>query len=625
MLMLLLLLFYSILTQADIPLPPETTLRKVSESREWLRLLHYKPTYFFGRLRSEIDGGDFFLSPDGNSDPYAELVADIQAFTVNDRKIGKLKQTPQCAFPLRLEFIKKNLGLTFNEGSCEEYKAFMDRFSPSSTTLVFSSAYPNNPGSMFGHTFLRVNSAKVPHNDLLDQGVSYAAVVGDDENTFAFIWGGLMGGYIGQYSVLPYYVKVNEYSHAESRDLWEYDLGLSAEETRRLVAHTWEVETNGYKNYFFLDENCSYEIMILLEVAKLDWNLLTFPLFIVPAETIKTLRKTPGAITRVNYRPSLQRRMARARDDLNSDDRKAFDGLIGKKIALSDVSNTNVLDAYLIYLQYQKQEAGKDYPPEAREQMKAALIRRSQLPQGNMAGPDWSKMHLSRPDYAHGPAELGLHYGQENTEGFLSGSFEFAYHDLLNPDRGFTPFSQIQFPNFEFNYFTERKELQWTRLEFFSVISLFPFETLERRISWKVRVGFFPFRDLAPRLVRLFHFETEAGLSFSPFSKNLIFYSLLGPNIEAGPALKRGYRAGLKSESALLASFFSKLKAGPKWETHWEALKGEKEAIFHEFGAQASYSPIRDWEFRAEYSKILHTASTLENYAFFKLGILYYF
>jgi hypothetical protein len=36
----------------------------------------------------------------------------------------------------------------------------------------------------------------------------------------------------GEYSLMPYYRKVKEYGDFESRDLWEYELNLSPEETR---------------------------------------------------------------------------------------------------------------------------------------------------------------------------------------------------------------------------------------------------------------------------------------------------------------------------------------------------------------------------------------------------------
>lgn len=41
---------------------------------------------------------------------------------------------------------------------------------------------------------------------------------------------------------MPYYRKVKEYGDFESRDLWEYELNLTPEETRFLVSHIWEMQ-----------------------------------------------------------------------------------------------------------------------------------------------------------------------------------------------------------------------------------------------------------------------------------------------------------------------------------------------------------------------------------------------
>ena len=283
----------------------------VARSKYWLRLLHYHSASFFRGPRSQIDGEGFFFSPIGFKDPEAELRASVEAFSKNNQ-IGKFKLHAQCAFPERYRFLKEALKLTIPDVPCPKVDDFLSRFKAKSATLVFSSAYPNNPGSMFGHTFLRINSTEGTDEkklDLLDYGISFAAAVGEDANPFAFLALGLTGGYRGQFSMLPYYAKVSEYINSESRDIWEYDLNISAEQTRRMILHAWELETNSYLDYYFFDENCAYELLALLEIARPDWDLLDFPIYVIPAETIKKVTGIPGAVTRVKFRPSLRKKM----------------------------------------------------------------------------------------------------------------------------------------------------------------------------------------------------------------------------------------------------------------------------------------------------------------------------
>src|SRR5690606_5397884 len=111
---------------------------------------------------------------------------------------------------------------------------------PTGVSLVYSSAYPNNPASMFGHTFLKIESSR--KSNLIDTGINFAAYTPKNPNMLAFMFNGVAGGYLGMWSIEPYFTKVNQYVNSESRDLWEYELNLSKEETHHLLMHLWELE-----------------------------------------------------------------------------------------------------------------------------------------------------------------------------------------------------------------------------------------------------------------------------------------------------------------------------------------------------------------------------------------------
>jgi hypothetical protein len=87
----------------------------------------------------------------------------------------------------------------------------------------------NNPASMFGHTFLRVDKNREgPEQTLLNYGVNYAANVDTKNvNALAYAFEGLFGFFRGTFTLFPYYAKVQEYSNWESRDLWEYELDFT--------------------------------------------------------------------------------------------------------------------------------------------------------------------------------------------------------------------------------------------------------------------------------------------------------------------------------------------------------------------------------------------------------------
>ena len=73
----------------------------------------------------------------------------------------------------------------------------------------------------------------------------------DDVDGFEYITKGLFGGYLGYFSVKQYYKTIFEYGNMENRDIWEYDLNLTKEETMKLFNHLWEMQGIGSYYYFF--------------------------------------------------------------------------------------------------------------------------------------------------------------------------------------------------------------------------------------------------------------------------------------------------------------------------------------------------------------------------------------
>ena len=188
----LLLFFLNINQSQAANLPSAELIRTVAYETEWLNLLHYQHKSFF-RYQSEIDGGDFFLSEQGRKNPEAELKATIESIE-STKELGVLKQRPFCIFRARYDYLQKRLGLKYPNIQCEKWDGFFDRFNqPQNVSLIFSSAYTNNPASMFGHLFLKVSSIRP--SDLLDTGVNFAAQVPPEENPLAFFYFGVLGGY----------------------------------------------------------------------------------------------------------------------------------------------------------------------------------------------------------------------------------------------------------------------------------------------------------------------------------------------------------------------------------------------------------------------------------------------
>ena len=235
---------------------------------------------------------------------------------------------PQCRFPARYAWLKRELGAPpdFVDQPCPLLDTWRTGISAEAVTLVYATAYLNGPASMYGHTFLRLSRATGEGNPLLDYAVNFAADA-DTKNGLLYAFLGLTGGFAGHFYVVPYYVKVQEYTNMESRDLWEYELSFTGEQVQRLVLHAWETRTT-YFDYYFIDENCSYQLLTLLEAAEPSLHLIDrFGGRVVPADTVRAVLEQPGLIRRVASRPSLVSTMTERKARLDGRELRSAEAL----------------------------------------------------------------------------------------------------------------------------------------------------------------------------------------------------------------------------------------------------------------------------------------------------------
>jgi hypothetical protein len=613
----------------------DDSIVRLSQGSYWLRLLHYEKS-FWGGYRSRVEGEEFFFAKDGKTNPTSEMKETLSAFNRN-MEVGRLKQHPQCAFPERYRYLKESLNLKTQDVDCPKLKEYLAKFDPESVTLVFSSAYPHNPGSMFGHTFLRINSRAKDRKkqDLLDWGISYAAQVAEDENGFAFVYFGLTGGYRGQFSLLPYYAKVNEYVNNESRDLWEYELNLNREETYRLLRNIWEIETNTYFKYYFLDENCSYLLLAFLEVAKPEWHLMDkFPIYVIPGETVKAINDIPGAVTQVKYRPSLQKKMMRNYELLNSAQKDSFHYLIAQKMVPSEVNDAKTLDSVSDYLLYVKKKKDNELSPEENRLFRAVLLKRSKL--GQVAGEAESDSGSalndpSRPDLAHDTFRLGLSSGVESrgwiqprSQSFQELQFKFAFHDLLNCDLGYTPFSQVDFPTLTLRYYNKSQQIRFENIHILSLTSLSPLKALEKHPSWTFHLEYLSPKDLTCDHCQVFHFDLGGGLTLGIGSENAVLYSLWLGQFEAGNSFRLGYRFLPKWQvgSVIKVTDAYKVQLLSNWV--WDLFQRDRRGHFFEFQVNQSLALGRTWDLRLTLQSILNS-ETNSSFHEGKFSVHYYF
>lgn len=517
----------------------EAVRLKLHEERGWRALLHYGKT-FTGTYRSKIDDTKFFNSPAGRIDPEAELVSTLQSFFQADSKDG---QNGICRFPARYAWLAERLHIDRTQlpaVSCSERDTSLGAIDAKSAVLVFPVGHINSPASMFGHTLIRIDGSS--KSNLISYAVNYSAA-NTDSNGFSYAWKGLTGMYKGYYSLMPYYDKVREYNDLEHRDMWEYRLNLTEPEVKRMLHHIWELQ-GIESSYYFLDENCSYNLMFLIEVARPELQLTDKTgLFVLPSDTVRIVMDN-GIVEEVKYRASQGtkiRKMISLLDpagqerayDISSrmDDPARVKGLPGEtlnKIRILDLASG------FVQFRFSRKEIEKDVY--SRQYLKI-LTERSSL---GAAPEDLYRIEEpARPDAGHGSTKISAATGVHRGKLFGELNVRPEFHGLLDPDGGYLPGAQIKFLDTAVRYGAGSERVHLKSLHVIDIISIAPRDRFFKPVSWKVNTGFDRemLRDGEEHLI--YRLNTGGGFSYpSPFGG--IWYALGELDINAGPEFRAG-------------------------------------------------------------------------------------
>ena len=467
----------------------------LASEREWHLLLHYRQNLFSG-YTSEADDPQFFLSPSGRTDPQSELESTI-ASLFSDEPVGSSKQPAQCAFIARYHWLKERLAIDDTKLPpirCERFDMWFNELNAESVTLIFASAFLDNPASMFGHTFLRVDQkGQTEQTRLLAYTINYAAEVPPDEGPLYPIKG-IFGGFKGYFATPPYYLKVQEYRDIENRDIWEYRLHFSESQVRRLLEHAWELGST-YFDYFFFKENCSYHILSLFEYADPTLRLTDqFHVWTVPADTVRLIATQPRLVEEVVYRPSRRTTIRRKWERLSGPERRMVKEIVNDRSpeaiaefkVFSSKDQAFLLDVASDYLRYQS-ETDKKHAADYKERNRKVLVERSAL---RIPSEDMKILPFAdHPDLGHSTSRASVGGGWRNNDTFEEVTVRAGYHDLLDPEIGHTPDAQVELASVSVRHYNRADQTRVERATLVNVMSLSPMDSLFHSPSWKFNVG----------------------------------------------------------------------------------------------------------------------------------------
>ncbi|QJI33936.1 Lnb N-terminal periplasmic domain-containing protein [Pseudomonas sp. ADAK13] len=462
-------------------------LQQLANEPFWLSLGHYESGKFEG-WRSYVSDKKFFLAPDGAHHPDQELKATVEALYA-PASLGE--KHAQCVYPARTRWLKDQLHLTDLPAlDCKEFKQWFKDVAPHSAVMIFPAAYLNSPSSMFGHTLLRIDQADVQSNNtaLLSYAINFGAYIEGSDNSILYAWKGLMGGYPGLFALVPYQEKLSEYRSLENRDLWEYRLNLSQVETERMVEHVWELKQIQF-DYFFFDENCSYRLLELLQVARPTLRLTEqFPLTAIPTDTVKAVKEA-GLVEKIDYRPSRERELLERAKPLSSDEQQWVLKISDDQKQLQEPGfkaiakdrQALIIDAAYRLGRYRANGLERDTE---RSQRSFELLRAiNQNP-----APDLKIERPGLPEDGHESRTWQAGIGTRGDKAFGEYGLRMAYHDLNDNAEGFPLGAQIEILQMKLRQY-EGNHWQLQQLDLATIRSLTPRNALLQPWSWQVTGG----------------------------------------------------------------------------------------------------------------------------------------
>ncbi|HIF5326461.1 DUF4105 domain-containing protein [Acinetobacter baumannii] len=546
--------------------------KKLDQDITWQRLM-----YANKNQKSEVTYAGYFLSENGKNNLKEELKADISALFIPTQD----NQSIRCKFPARSQWLIQQLGIQENElpqVKCSEFENWIGQIKPYKATLIYATDFMGNPSSMFGHTLLRLDPKDQQQLNLVSYAVNYAATVAGNDN-WSYAWKGLTGQYPGEYSLMPYYRKVKEYGDFESRDLWEYELNLSPEETRFLVSHIWEMQHVSFP-YYFVSDNCAYRLLGLVDLVKPESHLQEkFNYASIPMETIKAMQQQ-GLTKAPVYRPALETQLLAQAHQHGASLAKVAHQLAMKPIkessetlkSFSPSDQAKILEmAYDdLYLQFIGRKVEESF---AQPQLRQLLALRSQIDLDKQR--QEPKRPSTEPTQGHNARNVSLKLGEVQGDKFIEIGHRQAYHDLIDPQGGYRAGTQLLFLNGNAQWRDDHLKLE-QHLDLLEVNSYNPIQPFKTPLTWGFNLGWRQeavhdgvYNDEKQHGVA--SFNAQVGYSLADYERKYICYGQVQTYVQAGSNLDKGWRVGVGPTLGCMNQWLEKFNTVVQVELpYWE-------------------------------------------------------
>ena len=178
----------------------------------------------------------------------------------------------------------------------------------------------------------------------------------------------------------------------------------------------------------------------------------------------------------------------------------------------------------------------------------------------------------ARPEEGHRSGRLGTAVGYAGRDAFMEVNLRAAYHDILDPDEGYTEGAEIRFGDISGRYYFSENRVRLQKLHFIDILSLSPRDKIFQPTSWKMNTGFD--RKLMPGEGESLVYRINPGGGVTYRSDFLgLTYFMLESDLDLSNKFKDRYALGIGPSVGLLKTI------GGSWKVNLSAR-----SLYYELG-----------------------------------------
>ncbi|MBX9766038.1 MAG: DUF4105 domain-containing protein, partial [Bdellovibrionales bacterium] len=384
----------------------------------------------------------------------------------------------------------------------------------------------------------------------------------------------------------------------------------------------WELGPQS-ADYFFFDENCSYHLLPLIELAVSPPQKLrdAFHFMAIPSDTLAAAVKAVGN-THVSLRPSLSNILKYRLSKLNSEEKQNFYSLLEDPLRATTQTSPHVVDAVLDGLRMKKNSRTSQISYDSSNAENHLLTLRAAMPITPQPPPTieaepWPK-GSSPPHLGHRSSKRGVAFGVESDSQsqikITDLKFRPAFHDEIDPSEGHLPFSSLNIARTTVRVrWEERPQIFLQELTLAEVKSLGPPDLLASPTVWQIWGGFRQPLDLLCRECGVGQIHGGWGLSQNFGLSYWNWMVIVNGTFEVGNVFASNFRWAPSLQAIGLLELPS-FRLFASSELFWFY---SREGIAHEVWVheiKTSLFQVRDLDLRAGYTAAIFPAGQRQQF-----------